>query len=577
MGDSINYHNTVFYSTANDSYIYNSATSLLSIRSFNPNAELYILSKEISKKNKRFLKSKNIKFIELDLTYLFFQTWNYPIECFYIFAGPKLFHNLGYEYSVYIDGDVICLNDPLKNITKIPDLGGVEANSFSELFGEEKNLIAKMTKTKLSYFDHKRFNSGIIYMNNKRLVELNFLERSGKLFYDCWEKGIPRKGDDSLFSLFLIAEHKKLSPTKLPPNYNYMPHFQNGKLPQSLVFLHFTLDKPWKTRPYKHLDANQDIYNDYIKKWRQSSIKTSFFRWLSSLFIPRALKKLTNKGVHILKTIPFIFQGTRYPLIKKRKNLKKPPIKLYWWQPPHINNFGDIVSKDIIINLFGVNCVHSPLKNCDLMAAGSIIEILQQTKRKTNLYVWGSGFIKQNSGNNNLDMAIFKAVRGKKTKQRIKKQVPTGDPGILINATYTLRKKRHASKIGVVIHYADMKAEITKQFCEDERFYVISPLDSPANVARKISNCKLVLSSSLHGLIFADSLSVPNAHIKLTDNLTGGLYKFEDYCSGVNKPYISADISKIFDDDYLQNLITSYKPIPNLAETQRKLIKSFPF
>lgn len=577
MGKNLNYDNTVFYSTANDSYIYNSATSLLSIRSFNPNAKLYILSKEISKKNKRFLKRKNIEFIELDLTYLFFQTWDYPIECFYLFAGPKLFHNLGFKYSIYIDGDIVCLNDPLKNINTISDFGGVEANRFSELFGNEQNLIAEITETKLSYFDKKRFNSGVIYMNNERLVSLGFLEKSSELFYECWEKGIPRKGDDSLFALFLIAEHKNLSLVKLPSAYNYMPHFQNGKNLKSLVFFHFTLDKPWKSRPYMHPDVSQNIYNCCIKKWRQVSIKTSLTKWLGSLFALRIIKKIIIKIHHFAKATPFVLQGIRYPLIQKRKNLKKPPIKLYWWQPPHINNFGDIVSKDIIINLFGINCVYSPLEKCDLMAAGSIIELLQQTKREANLYVWGSGFINQDSDDNNLGKAIFKAVRGKKTKQRIKKQVPTGDPGILINATYALKKKRHSNTIGVVIHYADIKSEITKKFCEDDRFCVISPLDSPSNVAQKISKCKLILSSSLHGLIFADSLSIPNAHIKLTDNLTGGLYKFKDYCSGVNKPYTPADISKLFDDDYLQNLINSYKPIPNLAKTQRDLIKSFPF
>jgi hypothetical protein len=38
-----------------------------------------------------------------------------------------------------------------------------------------------------------------------------------------------------------------------------------------------------------------------------------------------------------------------------------------------------------------------------------------------------------------------------------------------------------------------------------------------------------VLSSSLHGLIAADALGVPNAWIGLSDALRGGDFKFRDY------------------------------------------------
>ncbi len=282
---------------------------------------------------------------------------------------------------------------------------------------------------------------------------------------------------------------------------------------------------------------------------------------------------------YILQTY-FVLKGIRYPIFKKRRNLKCPPIKLYWWFDKDINNFGDLVSKDILLNIFGRSTEWAPPNNCDMIAAGSIIEIIQNSNPNRRLYAWGSGFIKKDdtkNNNNSLNNIIFKAVRGRKTLSRIKSKVPTGDPGILVGPTYLLKRNRKSKKIGVVIHYADFETDIARKIKRDPRFEIINPLDEPKNVAQKIADCGLILSSSLHGLVFADSLSIPNAHLKISDNLTGGIYKFQDYYSGVDKKYLPADINKIFDDAYLDHLKRSYQKIPNLSRKQRALIKAFPF
>ena len=289
------------------------------------------------------------------------------------------------------------------------------------------------------------------------------------------------------------------------------------------------------------------------------------------------MSKISKKVRHYILILSFTMKGVRLPILAKRHALKKASIKLYWWAAPNINNFGDTVSKDIILNLFGRNIVFAPLEECDIVAAGSILELAGEVSRNSKFYVWGSGFIRKDSHNINLDRAVFKAVRGQKTIQRIEKNVPTGDPGILIAPTYLLRRKKHSKNIGVIIHYADKNTAIAKKISKDSRFTIIDPLDEPRNVAEKISNCGLILSSSLHGLIFADSLSIPNIHIKISQNITGGNYKFEDYYSGIGKKYIQADISKIFSDEYLKEIKQEYRPIPHLAKKQRSLIKTFPF
>ena len=575
--ETLSTKNTVFFSTADDSYIFQAATSLLSIRQFQPQAELYILSRYISPKNKKLLDSKNIKYIELDLTYLFFQTWDYPIECYYLFAGPKIFKKLGFKYSVYLDGDTICLKDPIKDCPPIHDIGGVKANKHEDLFSKEKNIYSDKLHIPLKLFSQYRINSGIVYMNNAALVKLDFLETCGTIFHKTWLTGFPRKGDDSIFALFQLVKAHELSPIVLDDEYNYIPNYKGFEINDSIIFFHFSFDKPWKYHPYQHENSSQNIFNGYIKNWRSIGRKHFFWKWFNTLSLPitcahksKGFKKELIHKVFVLK---------RIQISNKRKvgNSRKTPIKLYWWEPPHLQNFGDVLSQELIKNLFGFETTWEPIETCELIAVGSIVEVAEQAKRKKPMHSWGSGFIRSDSSNENLKNIKFAAIRGQKSMSRIGYSVPTGDPGLLINAAYSLKRKRRSKKIGVVIHYADLGTPTAKKFCKDPRFDVITPLDTPQNVAQKIADWGLVLSSSLHGLIFADSLSIPNYHIKISYNLTGGTYKFLDYYSGINKEYLPADVKKIFDDQYLAQLKASYKPIHNLTKIQRKLVKAFPF
>ena len=47
----------------------------------------------------------------------------------------------------------------------------------------------------------------------------------------------------------------------------------------------------------------------------------------------------------------------------------------------------------------------------------------------------------------------------------------------------------------------------------------------------QLSKCKRVISSSLHDLILADSLVIPNIRIILSNKIYGGNFKFNDYYS----------------------------------------------
>jgi polysaccharide pyruvyl transferase WcaK-like protein len=70
--------------------------------------------------------------------------------------------------------------------------------------------------------------------------------------------------------------------------------------------------------------------------------------------------------------------------------------------------------------------------------------------------------------------------------------------------------------------------------------------DPPLAFLNKLQSCEVVISSAMHSLIAADSLGMPNIRIKISDNITGGDYKFKDYYSvfGIDHQYLNKESCK---------------------------------
>ncbi len=571
----MNSSNTIFFSTASSGYVSNAAISLLSIRGYVPDAKLFIMSSGMSHEEKEFLLANNIQYHEIDLSDIFTKTWDYPIECYYLFAGPALLVKLGYDYSVYIDGDVVCTSEDvfLEHVDCITGVESAPVNGeYTSIFGSDWTAIQKNWKLPGSIKKTKRIQSGIVYFNNSVMVEIGLLEKIADLYSESLTINIPRKGDDSLFSLFQYVHLKDITIDVISSRYNFIPQFNGGKSPgEDLVFFHFTgIKKPWEEASMTVQASHDDKYYEYRKEWlltRNNAV------WTATRY--SKLKRLITHQYLALK-------GLRKNYVQKNLNIRKSPIKLYWWHDhgSNIANFGDEVTRDVLMRVFGYRSEYAPPHEATLAGAGSILEILSDEERQQTLNIWGSGFIRQPDENLTYRMQNIKfhAVRGEITKHRLKidkDNIVLGDPGILASVIYD-KATYSTDKIGVVVHYIDADLPIVRSIKYDPRFMIISPLDTPENVAKNISSCRMILSSSLHGLIFADSFNIPNAHIQLSDNVVGGSYKFRDYYSGTGREYKPADASRIFDSDYLKELRLQYIPVDNLRAHQRRLIRAFP-
>jgi hypothetical protein len=102
--------------------------------------------------------------------------------------------------------------------------------------------------------------------------------------------------------------------------------------------------------------------------------------------------------------------------------------------------------------------------------------------------------------------------------------------------------------------------------------------DPPADVVGAIAGCDFVLSSSLHGLVVADSFGIPNAWLRVSDRQRGEGFKYRDYYAAfgleAGEPWEPGERVPTLAD--LVAHIGDYRR-PGLERLKDRLTASFPF
>lgn len=203
-------------------------------------------------------------------------------------------------------------------------------------------------------------------------------------------------------------------------------------------------------------------------------------------------------------------------------------LRLYHGVSGHLcGNAGDLVSAPMMDALgFGPIDVVAEPENAQIFAAGSI---LHQVPAEWPGIIWGSGLIRDDDRLASCAARIV-AVRGPLTAKRCRVDVPMGDPGLLVSRAWPLESEKRY-RLGIIPHYVDREHEGLAAFARrnPDDVTTIDICGRVADVLRALTECEYILSSSLHGCVFADSYGVPNAWIKLGDRLVGGSFKFRDY------------------------------------------------
>jgi len=237
--------------------------------------------------------------------------------------------------------------------------------------------------------------------------------------------------------------------------------------------------------------------------------------------IKNRMTKTWTKTIHLHQTIKSIIERDKYVLA-------------YWSCTPSTStNWGDAINPVIISHYSKKKVLHIAnvlnLFNLPVYSAiGSVLDKVQHN----NLVVWGSGFMRSDSRLRIPPKDVL-LVRGPLSRKLIINSgfnCPEnyGDPGLLFSKLYWPEVKKQY-KLGIIPHYVDFNSDTIQVLKRNKDVHIIDVMSGLYNVVDEALKCEFIASSSLHGLILADTYGIPNTWIKLSNKISGGSFKFHDY------------------------------------------------
>jgi pyruvyltransferase len=165
-----------------------------------------------------------------------------------------------------------------------------------------------------------------------------------------------------------------------------------------------------------------------------------------------------------------------------------------------------------------------------LLTVGSIMHFA-----KPGDVVWGTGINGKRHGLAEHPALDVRAVRGPLTRRILQEagnDVPEvyGDPGLLWSRFWP-REHYAASAdqaVGIVPNLHDWP-----RYSSDPR--AINPRGEVHEVISRIARCEFIASTSLHGLVIAESFGIP---ARLVPPSTEPMHKYHDYYGGTGRPAV---------------------------------------
>lgn len=199
-----------------------------------------------------------------------------------------------------------------------------------------------------------------------------------------------------------------------------------------------------------------------------------------------------------------------------------------------VSNIGDRANGDLIERITGrpVMQARTPYEP-HVLGMGSTL-----SSATAESLIWGTGMLEVAEAPDLRPDQIL-ALRGEGSRRALEErgvscpEVPLGDPGVLAGSVLGIApaaKKTHT--IGLVPHYVDWNSELFTRLDQEDGTRRIDVREgSLARFLADMSACEVVVSSSLHGLVFAESLSIPAVWVEASGKLSGGRFKFDDWFS----------------------------------------------
>jgi pyruvyltransferase len=212
------------------------------------------------------------------------------------------------------------------------------------------------------------------------------------------------------------------------------------------------------------------------------------------------------------------------------------PVPIFYFTK--VKNIGDQINPWLISRLFGSEAILCTQEQEHVLAIGSLMGIANRRSR-----IWGTGVLHPSAISEDIVSDNVYAIRGKLSYEAMQAQgiamrdIPLGDPGFLVSQIvegWPQVKKKY--RLGLAAHYMDRTHPWVRTLLARSDVADLNVQADPEVFLATLAACEAVASSSLHGLIFAEALHVPNVWIELSDKVLGDGFKFRDWFSLAEMP-----------------------------------------
>lgn len=257
------------------------------------------------------------------------------------------------------------------------------------------------------------------------------------------------------------------------------------------------------------------------------------------------------------------------------------------------NNLGNAINPYIIEDILGRKVVWADEYNCETSGIGSGLRLFFRQPHSMKMdkevakdlqpsQIWSAGFLTTPADNvQPIKPLCISSVRGNLSKAILEKiygnqwDIKVGDAGLLASELVREKlSKKHT--LGIIPHdrerdelkYQELHRKLKNSIIIDVR-------GNPLEIVKTIAECECIVSSSLHGLVVADSFNIPNKWAKLTNNILGDGFKFHDYYSAFNLKEHVLDLN-IVDTIDIDRIKAEYQVTNTIVnELKDKIMKSF--
>lgn len=225
------------------------------------------------------------------------------------------------------------------------------------------------------------------------------------------------------------------------------------------------------------------------------------------------------------------------------------PLRTFYWDPAtrgwrawfrrpefRIGNAGDLLNRDLVEHFYGMAPLNSAEDGTRLLLVGSVVHRIQTGDIVAGVGTKGSP-LPSPADVGEIDI---RGVRGPITQDALKTAgfdvsgiAFHADPGLLVNELYPEETARAAvpNRVAFIPHYRDRG-----DYRQTRGIHIVDIDCEPRTLAREIAEAELLLTSSLHGLIFAHAIGRPV--VLISPIRSEPVIKYQDYMASVGLDWI---------------------------------------